>query len=89
MPPRGEGGLTMSAIENLMDEHRVIEQVLACPTKMAERCKRESRLEAQSAREAVEFFRNFADGCHHGKKEQRLFPMMESRGLSPLAARPP
>jgi hypothetical protein len=33
MPPRGEGGLTMSAIENLMDEHRVIEQVLACLTK--------------------------------------------------------
>ncbi len=78
-------GPTMSAIQVLMDEHRVIEQVLACLAKMAERCQREGRLDAEPARDAVEFFRNFADRCHHGKEEQKLFPMMESRGFSPLA----
>ena len=73
----------MSAIQTLMDEHRVIEQVLACLREIAARCGREGRLDADSAREAIRFFREFADRCHHGKEEQKLFPMMESCGFSP------
>jgi hemerythrin-like domain-containing protein len=73
----------MSPIQTLLDEHRVIEQVLACLAQMAQRAEREQRLEAEPAREAVEFFRQFADRCHHGKEEQKLFPMMEARGFSP------
>jgi hemerythrin-like domain-containing protein len=29
----------------------------------------------------VEFFRLFADKCHHGKEEDLLFPLMESKGF--------
>jgi hemerythrin-like domain-containing protein len=29
----------------------------------------------------VEFFRNFADRCHHGKEEAMLFPALEAAGL--------
>lgn len=29
----------------------------------------------------VEFFRLFADACHHGKEEDLLFPELEARGL--------
>ncbi len=32
-------------------------------------------------RDAVDFVRNFADRCHHGKEEQNLFPRMEERGV--------
>jgi hemerythrin-like domain-containing protein len=62
-------------------EHRVIEQVLDCLDRIANRCQADGRLDAESARNAVDFFRTFADRCHHGKEEQQLFPMMEARGF--------
>ena len=62
-------------------EHRVIEQVLDCLDRIANRCEADERLDAESARNAVDFFRTFADRCHHGKEEQQLFPMMEARGF--------
>lgn len=71
----------MKPTQILMDEHRVIEQVLDCLEKMARHCQTTGALNAQQAKDAVEFFRNFADRCHHGKEEARLFPLMEARGF--------
>jgi hemerythrin-like domain-containing protein len=71
----------MKGTEILMDEHRVIEQVLNCLEKLADRCEAGEKLDGRSALEALEFFRNFADRCHHGKEEGHLFPLLEARGL--------
>jgi hemerythrin-like domain-containing protein len=71
----------MRATDILMDEHRVIEQVLNCLEKLADRCEAGEKLDGPSALEALEFFRNFADRCHHGKEEGHLFPLLEARGL--------
>lgn len=71
----------MRATDVLMDEHRVIEQVLSCLEKLANRCEAGEKLDSTSALEALAFFRNFADRCHHGKEEGRLFPLLEGRGL--------
>jgi hemerythrin-like domain-containing protein len=65
----------------LTDEHRVIEQVLVCLGKIVERAEADRKLDGQSAREAVSFFRHFADRCHHAKEEDHLFPAMEARGF--------
>jgi hemerythrin-like domain-containing protein len=65
----------------LKNEHRVIEQVLTCLEKIAERFEGGQGLDVESARGAIAFFRRFADQCHHGKEEARLFPMMEERGF--------
>ncbi len=73
----------MSTTQVLQDEHRIIERVLDCLERLAERCRAEGRLDAGPARDAIEFFRGFADRCHHGKEENHLFPMMEQRGFSP------
>jgi hemerythrin-like domain-containing protein len=72
----------MKATEILMDEHRVIEQVLNCLEKLADHCEAGEKLDGPSALEALEFFRNFADRCHHGKEEGQLFPLLEARGLA-------
>jgi hemerythrin-like domain-containing protein len=72
----------MQAIEMLMNEHRIIEQVLACLEELAGRCAAGEVLDLGSARQLVDFFENFADGCHHRKEETRLFPMLEARGLA-------
>jgi hemerythrin-like domain-containing protein len=71
----------MRTTEILMDEHRVIEQVLLCLDKMAEEAFATRTLDVASVRDAVSFLRTFADACHHGKEEQRLFPAMEACGL--------
>ncbi len=71
----------MKATDILMDEHRVIEQVLNCLEKLADRCEAGERFDGASALQALECFRNFADRCHHGKEEGHLFPLLEARGF--------
>jgi hemerythrin-like domain-containing protein len=66
----------------LMQEHRVIEQVLSCLEKMAERCEAGQPLDIESANQVIDFIRNFSDGCHHAKEEDLLFPLMERKGFS-------
>ena len=75
----------MSTTQILQDEHRIIERVLDCLERLAERGRAEGRLDVGPARDAIEFFRGFADRNHHGKEESHLFPMMEQRGFSPDA----
>jgi hemerythrin-like domain-containing protein len=71
----------VKATDVLTAEHRVIEQVLDCLEKMAQRGLAEGRLDGLSAERAVAFFEVFADQCHHDKEEQHLFPALEARGF--------
>ena len=70
----------MRPTEILSAEHRVIEQVLDCLEKIGERAAG-GTLDLDSARTALRVLRTFADRCHHGKEEERLFPMLANRGL--------
>ena len=67
-----------SATALLGDEHRVIERVLAVVEKLAA-LPVEGRLD--SWKQALDFIRHFADGCHHLKEEKVLFPAMEEHGI--------
>lgn len=71
----------MRPTEILSGEHRVIEQVLDCLAKMVEDCRDGGEIDHQAVKDAVLFFRMFADKCHHGKEETHLFPKMEERGF--------
>ena len=59
----------------------MIEQVLNVLEKIAEQVERTGVLPQQDAADAVEFFRMFADQCHHGKEEAELFPALEAKGF--------
>ncbi len=72
----------MKPTDILSNEHRVIEQVLDCLDRMADNAAKQQQLDAEPAMQAVDFFRNFADRCHHGKEEAHLFPAMEAKGFS-------
>jgi hemerythrin-like domain-containing protein len=72
----------MQATDLLMNEHRVLEQVLASLEAMAGEAVAEGTLDVPAARQAIDFFRNFGDRCHHGKEERFLFPLMEARGFA-------
>ncbi len=73
----------MRPTEILMQEHRVIEQVMNCLEIIAQRAEADSKLDVESANQAIDFLRNFADRCHHGKEEDCLFPLLEQKGFSP------
>ena len=75
----------MRPTEILRNEHRVIEQVLDCLDAMVVECERTGRIAEEPARQAIDFFRTFADHCHHGKEENQLFPLLEARGYNPTA----
>lgn len=72
----------MQPTDILMNEHRIIEQVLNCLEKILEQCTTDKTLDTKSATQAIEFLRSFADHYHHGKEESRLFPVMEANGFS-------
>lgn len=62
--------------QELMDEHRVIEKVLTAMEAGANQ-----DLGREFYAKALAFLTAFADGCHHGKEEEHLFPMLERRGM--------
>lgn len=80
----------MEPIKLLMEEHRVIEQVIGCLAKMAETAVATGELNTDHAGKAIEFIQHFADHCHHAKEEDQLFKLMNQRGFSaeqgPVAA---
>ena len=68
-------------IEILMDEHRIIEKVLAAMRQYADALKSGSPVDKDKLQGLVPFMREFADACHHGKEEHRLFPALVAKGL--------
>jgi hemerythrin-like domain-containing protein len=72
----------MRPTDTLMEEHRIIEQVLNCVARMADQCEAGQPLDTESASQAIDFIRTFADRCHHAKEEDLLFPLLEEKGFS-------
>ena len=63
-------------IETLMSEHRTIEKVLDAVEAAARKDVPSSFYER-----VLDFLAKYADGCHHAKEEDRLFPVLEQHGI--------
>lgn len=71
---------TIHPVDVLMSEHRTIERVLAAvEVRLADSAGGPFAYEFMT--QALDFFCNFADGCHHAKEEELLFPRLEQRGI--------
>lgn len=71
---------TTHPVDVLMEEHRVIESVLTALEQRIATLNQEP-FPYEFLNEAIDFFRSFADGCHHAKEEELLFPLLEQRGV--------
>lgn len=69
------------AIDDLMNEHRLIEKVLGSLEAFADAVESGAAAERKTVAAYAEFFRGFADKCHHGKEEDRLFVKMIEHGF--------
>lgn len=65
----------------LKEEHRAVERVLRVLNKAADRIDEGKAVPPAVFENSLDFLRNFADKCHHGKEEELLFPAMEKAGI--------
>lgn len=70
-------------IEILKREHRIIEKVVLALPGLAETVERGDPVDLEMLEGLVPFMREFADGCHHAKEEDILFPTLLKNGLPP------
>jgi hemerythrin-like domain-containing protein len=68
-------------VELMMEEHELIIEVLASLQAMAESLASGGAVARQDIADFGRFFRDFADKCHHGKEEDRLFIKMVEAGF--------
>lgn len=71
----------ITATSILRNEHKAILKMLDTTEEVAERLKKDVAVSPKILEGLLEFFRTFADRCHHGKEEDCLFPLLEQRGL--------
>ncbi|HEX2953545.1 MAG TPA: hemerythrin domain-containing protein [Bacillota bacterium] len=71
----------MGVTNVLLSEHEVILTMLGVLEEIAERLEKEESIDLHDLDRSVEFVKEFADRCHHGKEEDILFPAMEEAGV--------
>lgn len=70
-----------TATEILRNEHDAILRMLDATEEVARRLGRSEHVQPKMLEDLLEFFRLFADRCHHGKEEDLLFPLLEKKGM--------
>jgi hemerythrin-like domain-containing protein len=65
----------------LRDEHKAILKMLDATEEVAGQIKKGIPVASEILSGLLEFFRLFADRCHHGKEENCLFPLLEEKGM--------
>jgi len=65
----------------LRKEHDAILHMLEVTEEAARQLDRGAAVAPETLAGLLEFFRLFADRCHHGKEEDLLFPLLERKGL--------
>ena len=63
----------------LKNDHRVIQQVVAGMSAVAELLNSGKQVDPSVLADLVQFLRVFADHCHHEKEEQHLFPLLATK----------
>ena len=70
-----------TAKEDLTHEHKAIQHALNILEKMSERIENNFDVDYSDINSFMEFLKEFADKCHHGKEEGFLFPALEKTGV--------
>jgi hemerythrin-like domain-containing protein len=71
----------VTATSILRDEHKAILKMIDTAEEVSQRLKKGVTVSPELLSGLLEFFRTFADRCHHGKEEECLFPLLEQRGI--------
>jgi len=72
----------MRPTDQLKEEHKAITVMLDVLGKMCEKLGAGEQVSAEHLEQALDFFKGFADKCHHYKEESVLFPAMGTVGFA-------
>ncbi len=72
----------MLPIVPLMQEHRLIEKMIALMSMELERFKQENKADVNFIAIGLDFIRTYADKCHHCKEEDIFFRDLDEKPLS-------
>ena len=71
----------VTATQILRDEHEAILKMLDVSERVVQQFDRGGKVRPEVLADLLEFFRVFADRCHHTKEEELLFPLLERKGI--------
>jgi hemerythrin-like domain-containing protein len=71
----------MTPTEILKHEHKIILLVLDAAERTVDSIKTTGEVKVSEIERMLDFFRNFADRCHHAKEEKLLFVKMNDKGM--------
>jgi hemerythrin-like domain-containing protein len=71
----------MKSLDRLVAEHDIIERALSVLEKILAQIESGQSVPDEFPKWAAQFFRQFADQCHHAKEEDLLFPLLKERGI--------
>jgi hemerythrin-like domain-containing protein len=69
------------ATDQLKKEHAAIETMLTILDKICNKLRGDENVDPEHLDRIIEFFRVFADRCHHGKEEEIFFPALVMAGI--------
>jgi len=78
---------TVTPTDILKHEHQIILLVLDAAEQEVRQIQSTGKVRTEKVDKMLDFFRNFADRCHHAKEEDLLFVKMQERGI-PVAGGP-
>ncbi len=70
-----------TARKDLLSEHEAIQTALNILEKIIEKSRKDDEADIKDINDLLDFLREFADKCHHGKEEGFLFPALEKAGI--------
>jgi hemerythrin-like domain-containing protein len=73
--------MAQGPMEMLEAEHRVIQRVVGAMVRLEAALEQGGEPKVEMLRATVEFMRQYADRCHHGKEEAYLFTLLERKGV--------
>lgn len=73
----------MSAIDVLLEEHRMIRRMAGIIEAVADRLARGQAVAEGVLADLIEFSEQFTSSHHHAKEEHHLFPLLARHGLGP------
>jgi len=69
------------AMTDLMNDHEAILTALDIFSKILDKIQKENNADPDELLDFIDFLKEFADKCHHGKEEGILFPAMIAAGV--------
>ncbi|MCF8232200.1 MAG: hemerythrin domain-containing protein [Bacteroidales bacterium] len=68
--------------QDLKNEHEAIQEALDILKKMCDNLNNNQNVSQIDIQDMIDFFKVFADKCHHGKEENHFFPALEEAGIA-------